>query len=63
LICFKAFWPISLLLLTTGALKTAYDVFARRFHFAPSTVIVILTALQVAALGLLADLIDRRMAK
>jgi glycosyltransferase involved in cell wall biosynthesis len=59
----KVFLPISLLLFTIGALKAVYDIFAYRFHFAPSTVIVILTALQVAALGLLADLIVRRMAK
>jgi len=59
----KVFLPISLLLFTLGILKAIYDIFAYRFHFAPSTVLVILTAIQIAALGLLADLVVRRMAK
>lgn len=56
----KVFMPISLSLFTVGVLKAFYDIVAYRFHFAPSTVLLLLTAVQIAALGLLADLIVRR---
>jgi glycosyltransferase involved in cell wall biosynthesis len=59
----KVFLPISLLLFTVGIGKAVFDIFAYRFHFAPSTLLVLLTAIQVAAVGLLADLVVRRARK
>jgi len=59
----KVFMPLSLILFLVGALKMGYDIFAYSFHFAPSTVILILTAIQVGTFGLLADLIVRRGGK
>jgi len=56
----KVFLPMSLILGTIGFGKMIYDIFAYNFHFAPSTVTLILTAVQVGAMGLLADLIVRR---
>jgi glycosyltransferase involved in cell wall biosynthesis len=56
----KVFLPTSLILGAVGFGKMIYDIFAYNFHFAPSTVTVILTAIQVGAMGLLADLIVRR---
>jgi len=56
----KVFLPVSLTLGTIGFGKMIYDIFAYNFHFAPSTVTIILTAVQVGAMGLLADLIVRR---
>jgi glycosyltransferase involved in cell wall biosynthesis len=56
----KIFLPLSLFLFLVGGGKMVYDIFAYHFHFAPSTVITILTAVQVGAIGLLADLIVRR---
>ena len=56
----RVFLPASLTLLLIGAAKMIYDIFAYRFHFAPSTVILIVTGFQVGAIGLLADLIVRR---
>lgn len=57
----KVFLPVSLGLFTIGGAKMIYDIFAYHFHFAPSTVIVILTAIQIGALGLLADLVAKRV--
>ncbi|MGQ9493575.1 MAG: glycosyltransferase family 2 protein [Anaerolineae bacterium] len=59
----KVFMPVSLLLLAVGALKALYDIVAYRFHFAPSTLLLLLTAIQIAVLGLLADLIVRRVGR
>lgn len=59
----RVFMPLSLALFLVGALKMGYDIFAYSFHFAPSTVILILTAIQVGTFGLLADLIVRRGAR
>jgi glycosyltransferase involved in cell wall biosynthesis len=56
----KVFLPLSLVLFAVGGLKVIYDIIAYRFHFAPSTLLVLLTAIQVTALGLLADLLVRR---
>jgi len=56
----KVFLPLSLALFAVGGLKAVYDIIAYRFHFAPSTLLVLLTAIQVIALGLLADLLVRR---
>lgn len=56
----RVFLPLSLGMLLVGAAKMVYDVFAYRFHFAPSTVILIFIGFQIGAIGLLADLIVRR---
>ena len=57
----KVLLPVSLALFAIGGAKMIYDIFAYHFHFAPSTVIVILTAIQIGALGLLADLVAKRV--
>jgi len=59
----KVFLPLSLSLLLLGMGKMVYDIFAYHFHFAPSTVMIILTAVQLGALGLLADLIARKLTR
>jgi len=56
----RVFLPLSLTMLAIGCGKAIYDIFAYHFHFAPSTVMLVLTAVQVGAIGLLADLIVRR---
>jgi branched-subunit amino acid permease len=54
------FLPASLFLLLVGGGKVIYDIFTYNWHFAPSTVTLVLTGIQVGALGVLADLIVRR---
>jgi len=56
----RFFVPLTLTLLSVGFGKMIYDIFAYRFHFAPSTVMLVLTGIHMGALGLLADLIVRR---
>lgn len=56
----RVFLPLSLTLFLVGFGKALYDIFAYKFHFAPTTVILILTSVQLGAMGLLADLIVRR---
>ena len=56
----KVFLPASLLLLLVGGAKMIYDILAYNWHFAPSTVTLILAGVQIGALGMLADLIVRR---
>ena len=56
----RLFLPLSLTMLAVGCGKAIYDIFAYNFHFAPSTVMLVLTGVQVGAIGLLADLIVRR---
>ena len=56
----RIFLPVALSLLTLGVGKMVYDIFAYDFHFAPSTVTILLAAIQLGAVGLLADLIVRR---
>lgn len=56
----RIFLPLSLGMLLVGAGKMIYDIFAYRFHFAPSTLMLVLTGVQLGAIGLLADLIVRR---
>ncbi|MFQ5872835.1 MAG: glycosyltransferase family 2 protein [Dehalococcoidia bacterium] len=56
----KVFLPVALTLLAIGAGKMIYDIFTYNFHFAPSTVMLMLTAIQVVVIGLLADLIVRK---
>jgi len=56
----KVFLPVALTMLTIGAGKMIYDIFTYHFHFAPSTVMLVLTGIQVGAIGLLADLIVKK---
>lgn len=56
----KVFLPMSLFLLSVGFGKMIYDIFAYNFHFAPSTVMLVLTGVHIGAIGLLADLIVTR---
>jgi polyisoprenyl-phosphate glycosyltransferase len=56
----RIFLPVSLSLLFLGMVKMIYDIFAYRFHLAPSTIMLVFTGLQLGAIGLLADLIVRR---
>lgn len=56
----RVFLPLSLGLFILGFAKAIYDIFSYNFHFAPSTVMLVMTAMQVGAMGLLADLIVRR---
>jgi polyisoprenyl-phosphate glycosyltransferase len=56
----RMFLPVILAMFTVGVAKMLYDVITYNFHFAPSTVMLMLTAFQLTAIGLLADLIVRR---
>jgi len=56
----RLFLPVSLGMLAVGVLKAIHDIFRYHFHFAPSTVILVLGAVQVGAMGLLADLIVKQ---
>ncbi len=56
----KVFLPISLLLFSVGGIKMVRDIFTYHFHIPTTTVIIILTAVQLAAMGLLADLIVKK---
>ena len=56
----KVFLPISLFLFAVGGIKMVSDIFRYNFHIPTTTVIVLLTAVQVAVMGLLADLIVRK---
>ena len=56
----KVFLPLSLLLFCVGGIKMVRDIFKFSFHIPTSTVMIMLTAVQVLAMGLLADLIVRK---
>jgi len=56
----RAFIPISIFMFVLGFGKAIYDIFTYNWHFAPSTVMIVMTWIQVTAMGLLADLIVRR---
>ncbi len=56
----KVFLPLSLILFGLGGLKLIRDLMVFNWHVATSTVLVLLTAMQIAAMGLLADVIVRR---
>ena len=47
----RIFLPLCIFLLTVGGSKAIYDIFAYSFHFAPSTVMLILTGVQLGAMG------------
>jgi len=56
----KVFLPLSLLLLGIGGIKLIRDVIIYNFHVPTTTVLIMLTAVQIGAMGLLADLIVRK---
>jgi len=56
----KVFLPLSLFLFTIGGIKLIRDVIVYHFHVPTTTVLILLTAAQLGAMGLLADLIVRR---
>ena len=57
----KVFLPVALALIVVGAIKLVRDVIYYRSFYVPGvTLMLILTAIQVGAIGLLADLIVKR---
>lgn len=56
----KVLLPISLLLLSVGGIKLVRDLIVYNFHVPTSTVMIVLTGIQLGALGLLADLSVKR---
>ncbi len=56
----KVFLPISLFLLSVGGIKLIRDLIVFNLHVPTSTVMIVLTGVQIGALGMLADLIVRR---
>ena len=55
----KAFLPVGLFLLLVGIGKLIYDWIDKDFRLAANTLLILFAALQVIAVGLLADLIVR----
>jgi glycosyltransferase involved in cell wall biosynthesis len=56
----KVFLPLSLLFFVFGTIKLIRDLIVFNLHVPASTVLVVLTGVQLAAMGLLADLIVRK---
>ena len=56
----RAFLPVVMVLFGLGFIKMIVDIFRFNWHLAPSTVILLLGSVQLAAIGFLADLIVRR---
>jgi glycosyltransferase involved in cell wall biosynthesis len=56
----KVFLPLSLFLFAVGGVKLIRDVIVYYFHVPTSTVLIMLTAVQLGAMGLLADLIAKK---
>jgi uncharacterized membrane protein YGL010W len=57
----KVFLPVTLALALAGVLKLVRDIFYYRSFYVPGvTLMMVLMAIQVAVIGLLADLIVRR---
>lgn len=56
----RVFLPLSLTLATVGFVKAIHDVIRYYWHVTPSTVMIVLTAIQIGAMGLLADLIVKK---
>ena len=54
------FMPVATALLLLGLVKLGADLVRFNFHVAGSTIMIVTTAVQVAAIGLLADLIVKR---
>ena len=55
----KVFLPVGGSLLAVGIVKLGYDWWARDFHLAANTLLILFAALQVSTVGLLADLVVR----
>jgi hypothetical protein len=55
----RVFLPIGLTLLTVGTIKLGYDLVDKDFRPAINTLLILFAALQVIAIGLLADLVVR----
>jgi polyisoprenyl-phosphate glycosyltransferase len=55
----RVFMPVGLAMLFFGIGKLAYDWTVRDFHLATNTLLILFAALQVLAIGLLADLVVR----
>ena len=55
----RVFMPLGLTLLAVGTVKLGVDVVNRHFHVAADTLLILFAALQVIAIGLLADLVVR----
>jgi len=55
----KVLMPLALWILALGVGKIAYDLIAHPFRIAGTTVLVVVTGLQIAALALIGDLIVR----
>ena len=55
----KVLMPPALMLLGLGALKVVYDVATNPFRIPSSTVLLLITGLQIAVLALLSDLVVR----
>ena len=56
----KFFGPVSLVLLALGAVKLARDLVVFELRVPGSTIVLLLTGVQIGALGLIADLIVKR---
>jgi len=56
----KVFLPLSLFLFTSGGLKLIRDLIVFNLHVPTSTVLIMLTGVQLLAMGLLADLIVKK---
>jgi glycosyltransferase involved in cell wall biosynthesis len=56
----RVFLPIALLLGTLGLAKLGLDLYRYNWRVTPGTLMIVLTALQIFALGLVADLVVRR---
>jgi hypothetical protein len=56
----RIFLPLTLALLLLGVGKAVADVVRFDWHIATSTVMLILTAVQIGAMGMLADLVARK---
>jgi glycosyltransferase involved in cell wall biosynthesis len=56
----KVFLPLSLFLAAFGGIKLIRDLIVFNLHVPTSTVLIMLTAVQLGAMGLLADLIVKR---
>lgn len=56
----RVFLPVSILLGAAGLAKLGLDLYRYNWHVTPGTLMIVLTALQIFALGLVADLVVRR---
>ena len=56
----RIFLPLTLILLALGMGKAVVDIVRYNWHIATSTVMLMLTAVQIGAMGMLADLVARK---